>query len=245
LKLNELLEICNEIAPFELQASWDNSGMVVGSSEDEIEHIYLALDIDEEQLLSLPEKSVVIAHHPLIFGKLNKIDFSTYPAKYLKIMIQKNISHIAMHTNFDLVHLNRYVGDTVLGLIQSEQDEHLLYGDSKFENFDEILEDIQKRLGLETIKYVKSNEKIRRVALCTGAGASLLEEVKADLFLTGDIKYHEAMHAKALGISLIDITHYTSEKYFSTIMMDELKKKGILAIIANSKDPFNYKQEKA
>ena len=40
MKLNELLEICNEIAPFELQASWDNSGMVVGSSEDEIERSY-------------------------------------------------------------------------------------------------------------------------------------------------------------------------------------------------------------
>ena len=47
---------------------------------------------------------------------------------------------------------------------------------------------------------------------------SLLPYIKADLFLTGDIKYHEAMEAKALGISLIDIGHFESEIFFSEIL---------------------------
>ncbi len=245
MKLKELVSICNEIAPFELQASWDNSGLLVGTLEDTVEHIALSIDIDEEQLLALPNGSVIITHHPLIFGKLKKLDFSAYPAKYLQIMIQKNISHIAMHTNFDLAHLNSYVGKEVFGFENCESDEHLITGNLTFNTFDDILDFIQEKLSLKTIKYVKCSEEINKIALCTGAGASLLESVNADLFLTGDIKYHEAMQAKALGISLIDITHYTSERYFSTIMYDELKKKGISAIISDSKDPFKYKQEKA
>ena len=50
--------------------------------------------------------------------------------------------------------------------------------------------------------------RLKSVALTTGSGMSLLPNIKADCFLTGDIKYHEAMEAKARGISLIDIGHY-------------------------------------
>ena len=56
---------------------------------------------------------------------------------------------------------------------------------------------------------------MKNVAIVTGSGMSLIGDVKADCFLTGDIKYHDAMEAKARGISLIDIRHYESERYFS------------------------------
>ena len=51
---------------------------------------------------------------------------------------------------------------------------------------------------------------IKKIAIVTGSGMSLIDEIKADCFLTGDIKYHEAMEAKARGLSLIDIRHYES-----------------------------------
>jgi putative NIF3 family GTP cyclohydrolase 1 type 2 len=51
------------------------------------------------------------------------------------------------------------------------------------------------------------------------------------------------MEALALGISMIDITHYGSEKFFSQILCEILKHNGIKAIIRNSKDPFTIMQE--
>ena len=51
----------------------------------------------------------------------------------------------------------------------------------------------------------------------------LIDEVKADCFITGDIKYHDAMEAKARNLSLIDIRHYESENYFN-ILLEELLK---------------------
>jgi putative NIF3 family GTP cyclohydrolase 1 type 2 len=73
---------------------------------------------------------------------------------------------------------------------------------------------------------------------------SLLPYVKADCFLTGDIKYHEAMEAKSKGISLIDIGHFESEKFFSSLMdellQEYLKKNKLKAIITASKNPFTF-----
>ncbi|MGZ7212529.1 Nif3-like dinuclear metal center hexameric protein, partial [Streptococcus pyogenes] len=71
---------------------------------------------------------------------------------------------------------------------------------------------------------VKCNNKVEKVGIVTGAGMSLLSEVKADCFLTGDIKYHDAMDAKSRNISLIDIRHYESEKYFNELLVGVLEK---------------------
>jgi putative NIF3 family GTP cyclohydrolase 1 type 2 len=57
--------------------------------------------------------------------------------------------------------------------------------------------------------------------------------------LTGDIKYHEAMDAKARGINLIDITHYGSEKYFVDALYEDIKDLDIEVIKVNSKNPFS------
>ena len=87
---------------------------------------------------------------------------------------------------------------------------------------DGILKQIKAKVNPK-IKIVKTKDKINRIAITTGSGMGLLEYIKADCFLTGDIKYHEAMEAKARGINLIDIEHFHSEKYF----IDSLKLNGI------------------
>jgi putative NIF3 family GTP cyclohydrolase 1 type 2 len=70
----------------------------------------------------------------------------------------------------------------------------------------------------------------------------LLNSIKADCFLTGDIKYHEAMDARARDISLIDIGHYESERYFVDIMKKALESAGIEKeiISIDSDNPFMF-----
>jgi len=63
--------------------------------------------------------------------------------------------------------------------------------------------------------------------------------VQADCFLTGDIKYHDSKACYENGLSLIDVRHYESERFFATSLQKELKKKGLNGIIANSKNPFS------
>jgi len=91
--------------------------------------------------------------------------------------------------------------------------------------------EVKNRLQARYIRLIKSNEqKIKRVALCTGGGDSLLEQANnkdADLYITGDITYHTALRAKELGLNVMDVEHFDTEKFFVEALYDQLIKFGI------------------
>jgi putative NIF3 family GTP cyclohydrolase 1 type 2 len=108
----------------------------------------------------------------------------------------------------------------------------------KFYNF------ICEKFKLKSPNIVKTREYIQSASIVTGSGSSFLK-FASDTLLTGDIKYHEAMEAKELGINLIDIGHFESEIIFSEILAKEfekfksLKKSQLKVIISNSNNPFS------
>ncbi len=245
MKIKEIYDFLNALSPFSLQESWDNSGLILGNMEDEFNNLAITLDLDLEFLESLENGALIITHHPLIFSGLKKINFDSYATKLLPIMIKKDLKLISMHTNIDKTHLNRYVMEKVLGFEVVNEDDFLLSGKIAPTSFDDFYKMIQEKLGLEYKKVVKCQETISSFSLTTGSGMSLLPQVKTDVFLTGDIKYHDAMEAKMKNISLIDIGHYESEVHFNTvvyaILEKYLKKNKILAIIGQNQNPFEYK----
>jgi dinuclear metal center YbgI/SA1388 family protein len=243
MKIKDIYDYLDSLSPFVLQEKWDNSGLIVGNFNESVEKVYISIDLDEELVENMDENSLVITHHPLIFAPLKRVNFDSYSTKILRSLIQKNISLISMHTNIDKTHLNRYVGKDVLGLNLENSEEYISYAEVN-SSFDEFCKRISSKLNMEELKFVKCNEEVKKVALVTGAGMSMISEVDADCFLTGDIKYHDAMEAKSRGISLIDIRHYESEHHFSTLLYSliekYLKKNKLTAIIANSKNPFSF-----
>ena len=239
MTVEQLYKVLDEISPFELQESWDNSGLLVGDWTHEVKQVVLSIDIDEELLESLEEDTLIITHHPIIFGGLKQLQFNQYPAKLLQTMLQKNISNIAMHTNFDQTHLNAYVATEILGYEIVKKEGFVAYLEIN-QNFEDFAKNIASKLGLEHIKCVKCHKDVKTVALTTGSGASLMKSIKADCFLTGDIKYHDAMEAKTMGLSMIDIGHFESEKYFGEVLAKDLINLGISVIISSSKNPFTY-----
>lgn len=80
---------------------------------------------------------------------------------------------------------------------------------------------VQQQLRAPNTRLVRgANETVSRIACCPGSGAGFLDAaVRAgcDCLVTGDIKHHDALKAKALGISIIDVTHVATER--STIEM--------------------------
>ena len=240
MHLNKIYQILDELSPFELQASWDNSGLLVGQMEDEVENIYLSLDIDSELLDEVREKSLIITHHPLIFRGLKQLDSSKYPSSLLKKMIKKDISLIAMHTNFDVTHLNKYVATEVLGYKNVECEGYVCSFDVNC-SFDELVLHVKKSLGLDIIRVVESKKEIKRCAITTGSGGDLIGEIDVDCFLSGDFKYHQALEAKENMLNLIDIEHFASEAHFPACLSKNLENSPLKAIMTNSKDPFQYK----
>jgi len=238
MKLQEIYNFLDKVSPFELQEKWDNSGLIAGEMSREVENIVVSLDIDEEMIASAKEGTLFVVHHPLIFGKLTQLDFAKYPSNLLEKMILKKQSLIAMHTNFDQTHLNRYVFEKVLGFTLDSQDPFVCMAKGEWK-YRDLLSLIKEKLNLPTLKVIGKKESIGSIAMTTGAGASLIDEVDADCFLTGDIKYHDAMKALSENLMMVDIGHYESERFFAEILYEELKVLPILAIIANSKNPFH------
>ena len=239
MKISEIYKFLDELSPFELQESWDNSGLLLGDFNQDVKRVVLSIDVDETLIDSIENDTLLITHHPIIFGGLKQLEFSKYPANLIQKMIQKNISNIAMHTNFDQTHLNEYVATEVLGYEISHKDGFVAYLDVN-EDFDVFARKVSIAFSLPHAKCVKSSNFVKKVALTTGSGCSLIKSIDADCFLTGDVKYHDAMEAKSINLSLIDIGHFESEHFFAEILLKHLKNLGLEAIISSSKNPFTY-----
>lgn len=243
MKIRDIYNYLDSISPFGLQEKWDNSGLIVGNMNDEFDNIYISLDLDLDMIGKVKKNSLIITHHPLIFSALKTINNDSYSTKILKKLIKKDISLISMHTNIDKTHLNSYVGREILGLNFQKDEDFILKADINlsFESFTKLLKD---KLNLKTLKIVNKKKNINNVSLTTGSGMSLLPQITTDCFLTGDIKYHEAMEAKARDICLIDIGHYESEIHFIALLDMLLKKylktNGKKAIMLKSHNPFKY-----
>ena len=239
MKLGAVYNFLDTLSPFATQASWDNSGLLIGNKEDEITQLYLSLDVDSALLEDVREHSLIITHHPLIFSGLKQLNFAKYPASLIQTMVQKKISLIAMHTNFDLSHLNGYVASK-LGFEVSETKEFVAYCEVN-QSLDDLALHVKRVLGLEHLRIVRGREWIGRCAITTGAGGDLISKIEADCFLSGDLKYHQAMEAKENNLSLMDLGHFESERYFPECLAQYLKNLPLKAIMSNSKNPFEYK----
>lgn len=239
MKIAEIYQILDEVAPFEAQESWDNSGLLLGNMDDEFDKIYASIDLDSNLIQKIEKNSLIITHHPLIFKGLKSLNPSVYPSNLIYEIIKKDIKLISMHTNFDKFVLNKFVASEILGYEITEIHDFLVFFEVN-QSFDEFAKEIKQKLKISNLRVVKAGEFIKTATLCTGSGADLLGSFKSDCFLTGDIKYHSALESLENKISLIDINHFESEAYFGQSLAKNLQKYNLNIIITNSINPFLY-----
>ena len=96
-------------------------------------------------------------------------------------------------------------------------------------NFIDFAKFVKKKLNIDNIRISVDDENtvINKVAICTGAGSDFFDIAKskgADVYITGDIKFHEAQKAKQLGLCVIDGTHYATENIAIPVLAEYLKK---------------------
>lgn len=241
----------DSISPFALQANWDNSGLNIGSLSMPCKKVFISLELDWQVLNYIDESSLLIVHHPIIFKPLNTLDTDIYPSSLISKCLQKNISVVAMHTNFDLTHLNQAFANSIkleeLGFVlESNKEFSLIYANCSKQTIalDSIAKHIKNKLNLNVLRYSKGFDYLQngsRIFITCGSNASSYCIASSnDCIITGDIKYHDAMIANSNHISFVDVPHFESEYIFATLLAEILQKKDIQAIIANSHNPFCY-----
>jgi dinuclear metal center YbgI/SA1388 family protein len=120
MKLKEITDHLESIAPLAYQESYDNSGLICGNHDMEINAALICLDsteavIDEAIATGC---NLVIAHHPIVFSGIKKFNAKNYVERVIIKAIQNNIAIYAAHTNLDNVHngVNAKIAEK-LGLI--------------------------------------------------------------------------------------------------------------------------------
>jgi dinuclear metal center YbgI/SA1388 family protein len=121
--VRQLMEAIDRMAPWSLAESWDNSGLQIGSDAQEIKHLMVALDLNEQVLNEGLDRQVdgFLTHHPFFFRPVSRIDYSAPSGRLLQLVTTHKLFVISAHTNIDKSRpgLNDYLADR-LGLDQLE-----------------------------------------------------------------------------------------------------------------------------
>lgn len=218
MTVGDILKKIDELAPFALQESFDNSGLLIGSKEAEVTAVLVCLDVTpkvlEEAISARAE--LIISHHPLMFSPVQSITADDYEGRIISGLIRSGISLIAAHTNLDrAAHGVSMVLAECCGLNDIEGEQYVRVG-----RLPEAMTVgcLAQRIGMALGDAVRimgdSQKKISRVAVVSGAGGDFWQEAKecgAEAFVTGEIKHHHALAAVDAGLVLYEAGHYATE----------------------------------
>ena len=216
-KVVDIVNLMKTLAPVELAEDWDNVGLLIGDSEREVNKIIVMLDFDKqglEEALAVGA-DMIITHHPAIMPKLSSITDPLYLT-----LIENKISLCSMHTNLDSADegVNQVLAET-LGLSDIEPiDFDGLFGRIGYVSectLGEFIQTVKLALDIDHIRYVGSKKNIiSKVAVVGGGGADFIPNAKiagCDVYITADVKYHQAQLADKLGLNVIDAGHFETE----------------------------------
>lgn len=105
MKVKDIIEAIESTAPKALQESWDNSGLVVGDLNATVEKAVTTIDVTEAVINDAIKnnETLIIAHHPLIFGGIKSLTGKNEVERCIIKAIQNNIAIYSAHTNIDVV----------------------------------------------------------------------------------------------------------------------------------------------
>ena len=243
MKAKEIIQLMDEWAAPELIDSWDNTGFQIGDGEREVKRILIALDLDSKVLDKAIKEDyqMIITHHPLIFKPLNSITTLNHKENLIYNLIKNEIVVYNAHTNLDQAIGG--VNDELAKIFELKNSRLLFtnningtepYGYGKIGEIRDIeLVDyigvIKEKLNTDHLTiYGNMDRTISRVAICGGSGSGFIYNAyreKACIYITGDVKYHDAQLADELGLTIIDAGHYHTEKIILPVIKKYLEQK--------------------
>lgn len=105
MQIQEIISLLEKTAPAKLQEDYDNAGLITGDPGTNCTGVIVTLDATEEVIKEAIEKkaNLVVAHHPIVFRGLKKLNGKNYVERAVILAIKNDIAVYAIHTNLDNV----------------------------------------------------------------------------------------------------------------------------------------------
>lgn len=268
--VSDIMRLMEEVAPARLAQEWDNSGLQCGDRNWPVKRVMVALDPSPSVISAACKKNadMLITHHPLIFRPLKNLMLDTPLGKILDASIRHRLAIFSAHTNLDSVRggLNDLFAEKIglknVTLLAGEKD-HLPDHDKDSDGIGRVgelekpttlaplSEKIKKEFALSALKISGVPDmRVKKIAVCTGSGAGLMKQffdTDADVYISGDLKFHDAKDAETHGRGLIDVGHFASEALMIDLVARRLEalagQKGLDIVVEafhEEEDPFKY-----
>jgi dinuclear metal center YbgI/SA1388 family protein len=230
MNVGDLVRAMEAIAPARFAAAWDNVGLIVGDAASPLARVLLAIDCTAEVLAEARRERVdaVIAYHPPVFSPQKTFLAGTiaYDAARAGIAIH------SPHTSLDVVEggTNDVLADAIsmTGRAPLRDVEGGPAGEATVRrgfgrvgavprsSVAALVEHVKRALSVEQVLVAGPIDRdIDRAAVCAGSGGDLLPEAieaGAQLFLTGELRHHDALRGVAAGLTLVCALHSASER---------------------------------
>ncbi len=237
--VSDVIALMDELAPPCLAENWDNPGLQVGSPAWPVKKIMLALDAAPDVVSDACQQNadLLVTHHPFIFKSLKQIDYSTPLGQMIEMAVSHHLSIFCAHTNLDWTAggLNdafaEIIGLKNISVLEAMPDSDPECGLGRIGELDMpvdlvgLARNIKTSLGIQSLRVAGPFDMpVKRVAVCTGSGSGLLKPFfasNAHVFVSGDLRYHDARDAELYQRGLIDVGHFASEH----LVVDLLQKR--------------------
>ena len=252
--VKDIIDFIEQIAPPYLQEDWDNSGFLVGEKTAKVNGIMITLDVTSDVVNQAKNAGVnmIVSHHPVIFKPIKEITDVKNTLIYELIKNKMNV--YCAHTTLD--NANKGVNDCLaeaLNLSDTVLLEEMVDGQGtgrignlpKTMNAKELAQYTKDALDSDYIRYADSGKKISKVAIVGGSGASFIEksiQSGADALITGDIKHHDVLYCLEQDLTILDATHFATERLIKDRIFTHLQSKlnklqyNIVLLKADEKD---------
>lgn len=227
--LADAIQRLESIAPLALAEDWDNVGLLVGDPDQALDSALTCLTLSPDVAQEAIERGVqlVVTHHPLPFREVRSLSTATIDGGALWRLCRAGIAVYSAHTAYDSAVGG--VNDQWAAALELEQVTPLVetpersggvgrVGTSAAESFEALVERVRGVVGAHVALRVTPPGVGRspRVAIACGSGGSLLNaalEKGADVFLTGELGFHDCLQCRSRGVGVVLTGHYASERF--------------------------------
>lgn len=267
--LRELQAVIEDLWPAAGAESWDAVGLVAGDPDATVEHVHLAVDAVPATARETVElgAGLLLTHHPLLLRGVTTIAESTYKGSVLATLVRGGSALVAAHTNADVVTTgtSAVLADRIGLTDQRPLDPGSGPGSDPATGIGRVgvlaegttlgalarkLVDLLPPTATGVRVSGDFDQPVRTVALCAGAGDSLLghpDVLAADVYITSDLRHHPASEFREQsllrgGPALIDTSHWATEWLWLDVAAAQLRDAaGVRVTVSDLRtDPWDF-----